>query len=215
MKFLAGLFQPFLIAAVHHKHQSGCVSIVMPPVWPHLLLTPHIPHRQAWVAPVRIQSFHVKTHCWHGHHTLVVLQLVKQGGLSRAIQTQQQDLCLFLRLRSMHTHIPTVQSKYPSLGSMCTVFSVALVCLVSSEECVVCMPYVYTERVSPPPTVVMEFICPCVAFSKAIYNQSDTATKFCACHEWVHITPALDHHTYQQTESPLFCSITVFLPDWM
>ncbi|TNN80355.1 hypothetical protein EYF80_009379 [Liparis tanakae] len=31
MKFLASLLQPFLVPAVHHKHQSGCISITVRP----------------------------------------------------------------------------------------------------------------------------------------------------------------------------------------
>lgn len=140
MEFLAGLVQPFQVPAIHHKHHSSCVGIVMPPVGPHLFLAPDVPHNQCRAAPVRLQCLHIETHSGHCHHTLVVLQLVKQRGLSWSIQAQHQDLCLFLILGSVNTHVLRMQSVSVELSlfvQLCKLRWVHSVCLLSYEERVI------------------------------------------------------------------------------
>lgn len=199
VEFLASLFHSILVTAVHHEHQSSCISVVMLPVRPHLLLPPHVPHSQAGGAPVRLQCLHVEAYRWHRHHILVEHQFVQKGGFSSSVQTQHHYLPLFVVLGSIYPHIwirlpPLLPACLPQCSWCLSVTAPVLSWTLLIISIALCT---HTQPQWPLPPHCADDIppVPCVAFSKTIYNQSDGAKPWADCSPVTTAPSVESHHT--------------------
>ncbi|KAG6554759.1 hypothetical protein Mapa_003778 [Marchantia paleacea] len=94
VQLVTGLGNTISVVAVHHENQALSVLEVMLPQRPDLVLTSHIPHREADV--LVLHRLHVETDRRNGGHNLSQLQLVQNRRLSSRIQTHHQNSHLLL-----------------------------------------------------------------------------------------------------------------------
>merc|ERR1712086_334490 len=89
VQLITGLINTIAIITVHHKNDTLCVCVVMPPQWTDLVLTANVPHGERNV--LVLYGLHVETDGWDGGHHLSELELVKNGSLTSGVKTNHKD----------------------------------------------------------------------------------------------------------------------------
>ena len=93
VQLVARLHHTVSVVTVHHEDETLRILEVVPPQGTDLVLTSHIPHREADV--LVLHGLHVEADGWNSRHDLSQLQLVQDGRLTSCVEPDHQ-----------YTHLP-------------------------------------------------------------------------------------------------------------
>merc|ERR1711988_1632151 len=82
------------VIRIHNEYKSLCILEIVTPKRSNLILTTYIPHSKTDV--LVLNSLDVETNRWDCRYNLSQLELIKNGCLSRSIESDHQDPHLLL-----------------------------------------------------------------------------------------------------------------------